>query len=584
MACPQSVRAAARTAAAPVLLILPAPETALPAPATPLPTTVDALIVGGGINGAGIARDLVGRGWRVLLVEQDDLAAHTSSASTKLIHGGLRYLEHREFALVRKALREREVLLRSAPHIMRPMRFVMPHDPGMRPAWLIRLGLFLYDHLARREVLPGSHGVDLRHHPAGAPLQPGYTRGFVYSDGWVDDARLVVLNALDARDRGATLLTRTRCVSAERGAQHWTATLRTEPGGPHGLEAPEGHDGPDGDTLHTVQARALVNAAGPWAERFLRDVARPAASERLATRSLRLVQGSHIVVPRSLTPEWTHDHAYIFQNPDGRIIFAIPYEGRYTLIGTTDCELHGDPRGAHASQAEVAYLCEQASRYLRRPIGPADVVWTYAGVRPLLDDDSANPAAVTRDYLLERDTHAAPLLTVWGGKITTFRQLAEDAATDIGRMLGEPRRAWTRGAVLPGGDLSGWVRVTGRPDEDFRRFAAAVQARWPWLPPDLALRWARAHGSRIDQLVGAATSLGDLGREVAPGLFEAELRHLIEQEWARTADDILWRRSKLGLHLTADQCRQVADWVSAWARGRTAGHLAPTTRAPSAMP
>ncbi|MBI5332992.1 MAG: glycerol-3-phosphate dehydrogenase [Burkholderiales bacterium] len=524
------------------------------------PTDVDALIIGGGINGAGIARDLAGRGWRVLLVEQDDLAAHTSSASTKLIHGGLRYLEHYEFALVRKALREREVLLRSAPHIMRPLRFVMPHDPGMRPAWLIRLGLFLYDHLARREVLPGSTSVDLRRHPAGQPLQGRYTRGFVYSDGWVDDARLVVLAALDAQARGAHIATRTRCVSAERGATHWTATLRCDPGS-------------GASTLHTVQARALVNAAGPWAGQVLRDVARPAAAERLATRSLRLVQGSHIVVPRSATPEWTHDHAYIFQSPDGRIVFAIPYEGRYTLIGTTDRELHGDPRGAHASEDEVAYLCAQASRYLRRPIAPADVVWTYAGVRPLLDDDSANPAAVTRDYLLEHDTHAAPLLTVWGGKITTFRQLAEDAAGDISRMLGQPRSAWTRGAFLPGGDLSGWITTSGRPDEDFRRFAAAVQSRWPWLPAELALRWAHAHGSRIELLVGAASGLADLGEEVAPGLFEAELRHLMQTEWARTADDILWRRSKLGLHLTADQRRQVAAWMvagSAHTRGPSA--------------
>lgn len=519
-------------------------------PAAPPPDTVDALIIGGGINGAGIARDLAGRGWRVLLVEQDDLAAHTSSASTKLIHGGLRYLEHYEFALVRKALGEREVLLKSAPHIMWPLRFVMPHDPGMRPAWLIRLGLFLYDHLARREVLPGSTSVDLRRHPAGQPLQGRYTRGFVYSDGWVDDARLVLLNALDARERGATVMTRTRCVSAERRAQHWTATLRCDSG-----------SGPG--TLHSVQARALVNAAGPWAERVLRDVARPAASERLATRSLRLVQGSHIVVPRSATPEWSHDHAYIFQNPDGRIVFAIPYEGRFTLIGTTDRELHGDPRGAHASEDEVAYLCAQASRYFRRPITAADVVWTYAGVRPLLDDDSDNPAAVTRDYLLERDTHAAPLLTVWGGKITTFRQLAEDAAGDISRMLGQPRPPWTRGAFLPGGDLSGWITPTGRPDDDFRRFAAAVQARWPWLPAELAQRWARAYGSRIEALVGRAASRADLGEEVAPGLFEAELRHLVHEEWATTADDILWRRSKLGLHLTADQRQRVADWMAA---------------------
>ncbi|MFM2406092.1 MAG: hypothetical protein RL223_3972, partial [Pseudomonadota bacterium] len=383
-----------------------APSRPAPAdPALPLPADTDVLVVGGGINGAGIARDLAGRGWRVTLVEQDDLASHTSSASTKLIHGGLRYLEYREFGLVRKALQEREVLLRSAPHIMWPLRFVMPHDPAMRPAWLIRLGLFLYDHLARREVLPGSTGVDLRRHPVGAPLQPQCTRGFIYSDGWVDDARLVVLNAMDAAERGARVSTRTRCIDAQRQADHWQARLQTADG-----------------QIHTLRARALVNAAGPWAEQFLRGVARPAAGETLATKSLRLVKGSHIVVPRC----FEHDHAYIFQNPDKRIIFAIPYERDYTLIGTTDEELHGDPRGAAISPAEIDYLCTQASRYFRRPVQRSDVVWTYAGVRPLLDDASGDPSAVTRDYLLETQNQGgAPLLSVWGGKITTFRKLAE---------------------------------------------------------------------------------------------------------------------------------------------------------------
>ena len=335
----------------------------------------DVLIVGGGINGAGIARDLAGRGWRVVLAEQDDLASHTSSSSTKLIHGGLRYLEYHEFSLVRKALQEREVLLKSAPHIMWPLRFVMPHDPSMRPAWLIRLGLFLYDHLARREVLPGSRGVDLRTHPTGAPLKAGYTRGFVYSDGWVDDARLVVLNALDAQTQGARILTRTRCTAAVRSAEGWHATL-------------QGSDG----RVHTVRARALVNAAGPWAESFLRQQAQSARGEALATRSLRLVKGSHIVVPRC----FEHDHAYIFQNPDKRIIFAIPYEGEFTLIGTTDQELHGDPRGARIDADEIAYLCEQASRYFTRPVTPADVVWSYSGVRPLLDDASGAPSAAAK--------------------------------------------------------------------------------------------------------------------------------------------------------------------------------------------
>ncbi|QRF55719.1 glycerol-3-phosphate dehydrogenase [Variovorax paradoxus] len=513
-----------------------------PAPAT----DCDVLIVGGGINGCGIARDLAGRGWRVVLCEKDDLAAHTSSSSTKLIHGGLRYLEYYEFSLVRKALQEREVLLKSAPHIMWPLRFVMPHDPSMRPAWMIRIGLFLYDHLAKREVLPGSRSVDLRSHAAGAPLKPQFKRGFVYSDGWVDDARLVVLNALDARARGAEVLTRTRCVHARREADGWTAVL----------------EGPDG-THRTVRARAVVNAAGPWAESFLRGVAKPSNGEALATKSLRLVKGSHIVVPRV----FAHDHAYIFQNPDKRIIFAIPYQDDFTLIGTTDIELNGDdPGAARIADEEVEYLCTQASRYFEKPIAPSDVVWTYSGVRPLLDDASGDPSAVTRDYMLESNTAAAPLLSVWGGKITTFRKLAEDAADEVGRMLGQPnsqRPAWTEGAFLAGGDLSAWIGAAQRPDGDFERFLAAVQQRYGWLDARLARRLARAYGARIGELLGDAASMADLGAEVAPGLHERELRFLQREEWVVSADDVLWRRSKLGLRYTPQQRRQVADWLDA---------------------
>jgi glycerol-3-phosphate dehydrogenase len=510
----------------------------------------DVLVVGGGINGCGIARDLAGRGWKVVLCERDDLAAHTSSSSTKLIHGGLRYLEYYEFSLVRKALQEREGLLRSAPHIMWPLRFVMPHDAAMRPTWMIRAGLFLYDHLARRELLPASRGVDLRKHPAGVPLKPEFTRGFVYSDGWVDDARLVVLNAIDARERGATVLTRTRCVRAQRSVDAWTAQL----------EAADG-------TRTTLRARALVNAAGPWAESFLRGVAVPAAGEKLATRSLRLVKGSHIVVPRL----FEHDHAYIFQNPDRRIIFAIPYEGAFTLIGTTDIELQGDdPAAARIDADEIAYLCEQASRYFRAPVRPADVVWSYSGVRPLLDDDSGDPSAVTRDYMLEANTDAAPLLSIWGGKITTFRKLAEDAADDVSRMLGDARPAWTRGARLPGGDLAAWIgndSVLGRrPDRDFERFVAELRRRHRWLPTALSKRLARAYGARVDRVLGDAVSLLDLGAELAPGLYEAELRHLLHDEWACSADDVLWRRSKLGLHLDAAARERVQGWFAAAAR------------------
>ncbi|MCS0464122.1 glycerol-3-phosphate dehydrogenase, partial [Burkholderia mallei] len=390
----------------------------------------DLLVVGGGINGAGIARDAAGRGLSVLLCEQDDLASHTSSSSTKLIHGGLRYLEYKEFGLVRKALQERETLLRAAPHIMWPLRFVMPHMPNLRPAWLIRIGLFLYDHLAKRELLPGSRGIDMRRHPAGAPLVDSIKRGFVYSDGWVDDARLVVLNALDAQERGARILTRTKLVSAERRDGQWHARLQRA----------------DGSTLD-VRARAIANAAGPWVGEVLHG-----ALGRGAQHSVRLVKGSHIITPRL----FDHDHAYIFQNPDKRIIFAIPYERDFTLIGTTDVEYRDDPSRVAIDRDETRYLCESINRYFKRKISPADVCWTYSGVRPLLEDENAdNPSAVTRDYRLELDDgEGAPLLSVFGGKITTFRKLAEEATDMLGGALGAARGAWTAGVPLPGGDIA----------------------------------------------------------------------------------------------------------------------------------
>ena len=490
----------------------------------------DVLVVGGGLNGAGIARDLAGRGASVVLCEKDDLAQHTSSSSTKLVHGGLRYLEYYEFSLVRKALAEREVLLKSAPHIIWPLRFVMPHHRSMRPSWMIRAGLFLYDHLARREVLPGSRTVDLRRHPAGKALKPEFTKGFVYSDGWVDDARLVALNAVDAAAHGATVLTRTRCVDARRSADRWNVRL-------------------EGAGAGTVRARVLVNAAGPWAAEFLGGAAHIGRH-----KELRLVKGSHIVVPKM----FDHDHAYIFQNPDKRIIFAIPYEGDFTLIGTTDVELHGPVGEAHIDTAEIAYLCEQASRYFAQAVKPEHVVWTYSGVRPLLEDEAGDPSAVTRDYSLDLDTEQAPLLTVWGGKITTFRKLAEEAADLLGPLLPATRGAWTRGAPLPGGDLSQWIGAPDRPDADFARFVQAVAVRHPDLPATLVHRLARAYGARIEMLLARP-----LGAEVAPGLHEAELAYLHEHEWARSADDVLWRRSKLGLHLTEAQRRAVADWCAA---------------------
>ena len=503
----------------------------------------DVLVVGGGINGAGIARDLAGRRYRVLLCEKDDLAQHTSSCSTKLIHGGLRYLEYFEFSLVRKALAEREVLLKSAPHIMWPLRFVMPHDPSsssMRPVWMIRIGLFLYDHLARREVLPASISVDLRRHPAGAPLKPMFTKGFVYSDGWVDDARLVVLNAIDAAERGATVLTRWRCVDAQREAAQWRVRLQ----------------GAAGQTRE-VTARALVNAAGPWAAQFLAENAHVPQP-----KSLRLVKGSHIVVPKM----FDHDHAYIFQNLDKRIIFAIPYESDFTLIGTTDVEHTGAVGEARINADETAYLCAQASRYFAKPVTPQDVVWSYAGVRPLLDDESGDPSAVTRDYSLELDTAKAPLLTVWGGKITTFRKLAEEAAdllvvplASAAENASTKRGAWTRGAHLPGGDLSAWIGRAQRPDTDFTRFAQAAALRYPQLPAAVCQRFARAYGARIEAVLAS----GQLGAEIAPGLFELELHYLHDHEWARSADDVLWRRSKLGLHFSAAQREAVATWCAA---------------------
>jgi len=499
-------------------------------------STCDVLVVGGGINGAGIARDLAGRGLSVVLCEKDDLAAHTSSSSTKLIHGGLRYLEYYEFSLVRKALAEREVLLKSAPHIMWPLRFVMPHDPSMRPALMIRAGLFLYDHLAKREVLPGSSSINLREHVAGKPLKPQFTKGFVYSDGWVDDARLVVLNALDAAEHGATVLTGWRCTDAQRNATGWQMQLQDANG-----------------ARRQVSARALVNAAGPWAAQFLQEHAHLHES-----KTLRLVKGSHIVVKKI----FDHDHAYIFQNPDRRIIFAIPYEGEFTLIGTTDVESESPIGKAQIDDSEIAYLCEQASRYFAKPVTAADVVWTYAGVRPLLGDESSDASAVTRDYMLDFDTQAAPLLTVWGGKITTFRKLAEEAADGLCRHLGVKKPAWTAGAHLPGGDLSAFIGTAVRPDTDFARFEAELAKRHPQWPAAVRHHLARCYGGRIDLVVGA----NGLGEEVAPGLYEAELNYLREHEWARTADDVLWRRTKLGLHMSTADRERVAAWCNArWA-------------------
>ncbi len=495
----------------------------------------DVLVIGGGINGAGIARDAAGRGLCVALCEQDDLAAHTSSASTKLIHGGLRYLEYFEFGLVRKALAEREVLLRAAPHIMWPMRFVMPHGSGQRAALLVRAGLFLYDRLARRELLPGSHGVRLSCHPTGRPLQPRFTQAFVYSDGWVDDARLVVLNAMDAAEKGACILTRTRCTAARREGGMWHVTLRK----------------PDGKEKQ-LTARAVVNAAGPWTAALLAG-----ALGRPQPDRLRLVKGSHIVVPRL----FEHDHAYLFQHVDGRIVFVIPYEREFTLIGTTDVEYTGDPGKVVIDDAEIAYLCDAASACLREPVRAQDVVWSYAGVRPLLEDASRDAKAVTRDYRLALDADGgAPLLSVFGGKLTTYRRLAEEAVDSLCRQLGRPAPAWTERACLPGGDLFGAV-PQNRSVLEFDQWSASLQVHYAFLEPALVKRYARAYGTRIHTLLRGRADVAAMGEAILPGLFEAEVDYLRRHEWAVTAEDILWRRSKLGLHLGPAAVPALQAWL-----------------------
>ena len=488
--------------------------------------TYDVLIVGGGINGAGIARDAAGRGLSVLLCEQDDLAAHTSSASTKLIHGGLRYLEHLHIALVRKALIEREILLGSAPHLMRPLRFVLPHDAHLRPAWVIGAGLFLYDHLARRHRLAGSARIDLRRHVAGAALKPQYVRGFVYSDGWTDDARLVVLNAVDARERGALILTRTRCEKFEPERGGWAATLATRSG------------------PQRVLARSVVNATGPWVSRFAQQ-----ASPVGVCHTVRLVKGSHIIVPRL----YAHRFAYLFQNDDHRIVFSVPYERDFTLIGTTDVEYSGDPGTVRIDSEEIAYLCAAVSRYFAKPVQPKDVVWSYSGVRPLLDDDVADPASVTRDYALELDRHPGPLLTIFGGKITTYRKLAESAVDMLARELGSRAAPWTARALLPGGDL---------PRGAYAGFLRSLERAYPWLPTALRYRYAHAYGTRIQRILRGARSLADLGGELLPQLYEREADYLCREEFALTAQDILWRRTRLGLRVGTEGVTRLEEWLA----------------------
>jgi glycerol-3-phosphate dehydrogenase len=494
---------------------------------------IDLLVIGGGINGAGIARDAVGRGLRVTLLEQSDLASATSSASSKLIHGGLRYLEQGEIRLVRESLWERERLLEIAPHLVYPLEFVLPHVAGLRPRWQLRLGLFLYDHLGPRRRLSPSRAVRLADSQLGAALQGGIAHGFVYSDCATDDTRLVILNARDAARRGATICPRTRFVSAERMPGFWRATCVDAAG------------------QFTIRARAIVNAAGPWVDRVLRTLGRAHEGARI-----RLVKGSHIVVPRLYEGE----HAFILQNPDGRVVFAIPYQG-LTLIGTTDVPWDLPPEQVSISSDETQYLCDTVDRYFRKRVTPADVKWSYAGVRPLVDDESADASSVTRDYRLELDVAGAPLLSVFGGKLTTYRKLAEAALAKLQPHIGGSRLNWTHAAVLPGGDV---------PRGDFPAFVRDVKRRWTFLPDALALRLARSYGTEMETILADASHIGDLGPSFGAGLTTAEIDYLIAFEWAETSEDILWRRTKLGLHMTPQECGALTRYLTASPRTATA--------------
>ncbi len=488
---------------------------------------IDLFVIGGGINGAGIARDAAGRGLSVVLCERDDLAEGTSSRSGKLVHGGLRYLEYYEFRLVREALIEREVLMRAAPHIIWPMRFVLPHSPQDRPAWLVRLGLFLYDHLGGRKKLPGTRTLDLSRDPEGAPLLDEYKRGFEYSDCWVDDARLVILNALGAAEKGAEVLTRTACVSARRNNGVWTVTTRNAATG----------------KTRALRARCLVNAAGPWVSDVIANVAGSNSSRRV-----RLVKGSHIVVPKF----WEGQHAYLVQNTDRRVIFINPYEGDKALIGTTDTPYEGRAEDVQPDEAEIGYLIAAVNRYFKERLRREDVLDSFAGVRPLFDDGKGNPSAVTRDYVFDLDeTGGAPLLNIFGGKITTFRELAERSMRRLRKFFPQMGPDWTHDAPLPGGEMAG---------ADYTLFAERLRDEFPWMPRTLRRHYGRLYGLRTAKLLDGATSLEGLGRHFGGTLYEAEARYLAANEWARTAEDVLWRRTKHRLHLSPAQQADFARW------------------------
>lgn len=486
----------------------------------------DVVVVGGGVNGTGIAMDAAGRGLKVLLCEMNDLASATSSSSSKLIHGGLRYLEHYEFRLVREALAEREALLRNSPHIMWPMRFRLPHRPHLRPAWMIRAGLFLYDHLAKREILPGSRSIRFDETD---PLKPEITRGFEYSDGWVDDARLVVLTARKAEQFGARILTRTKCVKAERGSSQWTVTLRNT------------EDGAE----RKVKARLVVNASGPWVSKLFGET----LSMR-APKMIRMVKGSHIVVPR-LNKE---TEAYILQNEDERIVFVIPYEDQFSLVGTTDVDYEGDPREARISEQETDYLLDIVNSHFKRQLTPSDVVWSYSGVRPLMDDEEQNAQKASRDYSFEvnKEKGLAPLISVFGGKITTYRKLAEAATDKLCQFFPAAGGHWTRNAILPGGDF-----------KDHAQLTAELSSRFGFLPEKLISRYVRTYGTTSYDILDGCRSVSDLGIRFTDTLYEREVLHLVRNEWAMTSEDILWRRTKQGLYATREQVEALDQYLEA---------------------
>lgn len=493
---------------------------------TPL---VDLFIIGGGINGAGIAADAAGRGLNTILCEQGDLAQGTSSASSKIIHGGLRYLELYDFKLVRKGLKEREILLQKAPHIISPLKFVLPYVPGFRSRWMIRAGLWLYDHLAKRRYLPSSHAVNLRTSHYGAPLKPTFTEGFVYADCWVDDARLVILNAIAAGEKGAHIYTRQKVIKTMRTKNYWKITTF--------------------DTLHQQEheyhARILINATGPWVEQSQKH-----SIQHDETFSIKLVKGSHIVVPRL----YQGQHAYILMNTDKRVIFSLPYMHEFTLIGTTEIAYQGDPKEAHIDTTEIDYLCAAANQYFSKQVTSHDIIWSYSGVRPLRQQQTANLSKISRDYQLKWDTSStqAPLLTIIGGKITTYRQLAEQTVNQLQAYFPQQGKAWTAITPLPGGDIL---------DRNIELFTQQCSQQYPWLPLPICQRYTHTYGTRIHRLLADASNLTHLGIDFGYGLYQKEVEYLMQHEWARTAEDILWRRTKLGLFFSAAATAQLESWL-----------------------